>query len=195
MDIGYGRVSTTDQHPEAQRDALAAAGIDEENIFVDKASGKLASRPALDKALLRVRKGDRLTVTKLDRLGRSLENLMDLSKRLDAEGVALRVLDQGIDTSTPAGKLFFHIIGAIAEFEHSLMSERTHDGLAAARARGRKGGRKRALTPTQARIAQEMYDELGDDGKRRWTVQHIADELQVSRPTIYRYLKKNQATA
>lgn len=195
MDIGYGRVSTTDQHPEAQHDALEAAGIDEENIFIDKASGKLTSRPALDKALLRVRKGDRLTITKLDRLGRSLENLMDLSKRLDAEGVALRVLDQGIDTSTPAGKLFFHIIGAIAEFEHSLMSERTHDGLAAARARGRKGGRKRALTPTQARIAQEMYDELGDDGKRRWTVQHIADELQVSRPTIYRYLKKNQAAA
>lgn len=195
MDIGYGRVSTTDQHPEAQRDALAAVGIDADNIFIDKASGKLASRPELDKALLRVRKGDRLTVTKLDRLGRSLDNLIELSKRLDSEGVALRVLDQGIDTSTAAGKLFFHIIGAIAEFEHSLMSERTRDGLEAARARGRKGGRKQALTPTQARMAQEMYDETGADGKRRWTVQHIADELQVSRPTIYRYLKKNQAAA
>lgn len=195
MDIGYGRVSTTDQHPESQRDALAAAGIDAEHIHIDKASGKLASRPELDKALLRVREGDRLTITKLDRLGRSLENLIELSKLLDSKGVALRVLDQGIDTSTPAGKLFFHILGAIAEFEHSLMSERTHDGLAAARARGRKGGRKKALSPRQARLAQEMYDELGDDGKRRYTVAQIADELGTSRTTIYRYLNKNQAAA
>ena len=141
MRIGYGRVSTRDQHPEAQHDALTAAGCDE--IFIDKASGKLARRPELDKALLSAnRAGDQLVVTKLDRLGRSLEHLIELSKLLQARGVDLVVLDQGIDTSTAVGRLFFQIIGAIAEFEHALMSERTMDGLAAARARGRTGGQK-----------------------------------------------------
>lgn len=124
---------------EAQRDALAAAGCDQ--IFLDKASGKLARRPELDKALLSAnRVGDQLVVTKLDRLGRSLEHLIELSKRLQGSGVDLVVLDQGIDTSTAVGRMFFQILGAIAEFEHALMSERTMDGLAAARARGRTGG-------------------------------------------------------
>ncbi len=95
------------------------------------------------------------------------------------------VLDQGIDTSTAIGRLFFQIIGAIAEFEHALMSERTRDGLAAARARGRTGGQKPKLSPRQVRLAREMYDELGPDGKRRYTVAQLAAELRVSRPTIY----------
>ena len=146
MRVGYGRVSTRDQHPEAQRDALHVAGCDE--VFIDTASGKLARRPELDKALLSAnRTGDQLVVTKLDRLGRSLEHLIELSKLLDGRGVDLVVLDQGIDTSTPVGRLFFQIIGAIAEFEHALMSERTMDGLAAARARGRTGGQKRSSGP------------------------------------------------
>jgi DNA invertase Pin-like site-specific DNA recombinase len=148
MRIGYGRVSTRDQNPDAQRDALAAAGCDE--VFVDKASGKLARRPELEKALLSAnRAGDQLVVTKLDRLGRSLEHLIGLAKDLQGRGVDLEVLDQGIDTSTAVGRMFFQILGAIAEFEHTLMSERTTDGLAAARARGRTGGQKPKLTPAR----------------------------------------------
>jgi DNA invertase Pin-like site-specific DNA recombinase len=186
--IGYGRVSTRDQNPDGQRDALAAAGCDE--VFVDNASGKLASRPELDKALLiAARAGDQLVITKLDRLGRSLEHLIALSTQLQTRGVDLVVLDQGIDTSTAVGRMFFQILGAIAEFEHALMSERTRDGLDAARARGRTGGQKPKLTPRQAKIAQAMYDELGDDGRRAHTVQQIADEFGVTRPTIYRHLQ------
>ena len=107
------------------------------------------------------RKGDQLVVTKLDRFGRSLEHLMALSKQLQAKQVDLVVLDQGIDTSTAVGRMFVQILGAIAEFEHALMSERTRDGLDAARARGHTGGQKPKLTPRQAKIAQDMYDELG----------------------------------
>jgi DNA invertase Pin-like site-specific DNA recombinase len=190
MRIGYGRVSTRDQNPEAQEDALTAAGCD--RIFVDKISGKLASRPELDKALMTARDGDQFVITKLDRLGRSLKNLIGLSEQLQAQGVGLVVLDQGIDTSTPVGRMFFHILGAIAEFEHSLMVERTKEGLEAARARGRKGGRKQALKPRQVALAQQMYDELGEDGKRKHTVQDIANELGVARTTIYRYLEKKE---
>ena len=189
MRIGYGRVSTRDQHPEAQHDALAAAGCDE--IFIEKASGKLARRPELDKALLSAnRSGDQLVITKLDRLGRSLEHLIELSKLLQTRGVDLVVLDQGIDTSTAVGRMFFQILGAIAEFEHALMSERTLDGLAAARARGRTGGQKPKLGPRQVKLARQMYDETGDDGKRKHTVAQIAAEFGVSRPTIYRHLTR-----
>jgi DNA invertase Pin-like site-specific DNA recombinase len=189
MRIGYGRVSTRDQHPEAQHDALAAAGC--EQIFIETASGKLARRPQLEKALLSAnRAGDQLVVTKLDRLGRSLEHLIELSRQLQEREVDLVVLDQGVDTSTPIGRLFFQIIGAIAEFEHALMSERTMDGLAAARARGRTGGQKPKLGTRQIQLARQMYDETGEDGKRRHTVAMIAAEFGVSRPTIYRHLGK-----
>jgi DNA invertase Pin-like site-specific DNA recombinase len=171
--IGVARVSTRDQHPEAQQDALRAAGC--EKVFTDKASGKLARRPGLDNALMIARRGDQIMVTKLDRLGRSLEHLIELSKQLQSRGVDLVVLDQGIDTSTAVGRMFFQIIGAIAEFEHALMSERTRDGLAAARARGRTGGQKPKLGPRQVRLARQMYDELGADGKRRYTIyRHLA---------------------
>lgn len=182
MRIGIARVSKRDQHPEAQEDALRAAGCDQ--VFTDKASGKLASRPELEKALLVLREGDQLVVTKLDRLGRSLQNLMDLSEELRRRGVDLVVLDQGIDTSTAVGRMFFQILGAIAEFEHALMTERTMDGLAAARARGRTGGQKPKLGPRQVALAKEMYDS-GD-----YTVQQIAEEFGVTRPTIYRHLDR-----
>jgi DNA invertase Pin-like site-specific DNA recombinase len=192
MRIGYGRVSTRDQNPAAQHDALTAAGCDQ--VYVDKASGVLASRPELDKALLSTnRTGDHLVVTKLDRLGRSLEHLIALSKQLQERGVDLVVLDQGIDTSTAVGRMFFQILGSIAEFEHALMSERTRDGLEAARARGRTGGQKPKLGARQVALARAMYAEVDDVGKRRYTVAAIAAEFGVTRPTIYRHLGKPTA--
>ncbi len=178
--------------PDGQHDALKAAGCEE--ILLDKASGTLARRPALDEALRLARAGDQLVVTKLDRLGRSLEHLIALSRDLHARGVDLVVLDQGIDTSTAVGRMFFQILGAIAEFEHALMSERTRDGLEAARARGRTGGQKPKLTARQAKIAQDMYDEKGEDGRRRYTVAEIAAEFGVTRPTIYRHLQAQAAS-
>jgi len=190
--IGYGRVSTRDQNPDGQHDVLKAAGCEE--ILVDKASGTLARRAALDEALRMTRTGDQLVITKLDRLGRSLEHLIVLSRDLQARGVDLVVLDQGIDTSTAVGRMFFQILGAIAEFEHALMSERTRDGLEAARARGRTGGQKPKLTARQAKIAQDMYDEKGEDGRRRYTVAEIAAEFGVTRPTIYRHLQAQAAS-
>jgi DNA invertase Pin-like site-specific DNA recombinase len=187
MRIGYGRVSTRDQHPEAQHDALRAAGCDD--VSIDKASGKLARRPELDRALLSAnRTGDQLVITKLDRLSRSLEHLIELSNDLQTRGVDLVVLDQGIDTSTAVGRMFFQILGSIAEFEHALMAERTIDGLAAARARGRTGGQKPKLGARQVTLARQMYEETGNDGKRRYTVAQIAAEFGVTRPTIYRHL-------
>jgi DNA invertase Pin-like site-specific DNA recombinase len=118
MRIGYGRVSIRDQNPEAQHDALRAVGCDD--VFIDKTSGKLARRPELDRDLLSAnRRGDQLVITKLDRLGRSLEHLIELSKYLHSRGVDLVVLDQGLDTSTVVGRMFFQILGSIAEFEHA----------------------------------------------------------------------------
>src|SRR5919108_1018753 len=194
MRIGYGRVSTRDQHPEAQRDALAAA--DREQTFTGKAPGKLASRPELDKALLSAnRAGDQLVVTKLDRLGRSLEHLIQLSRDLEQREVDLVVPGQGTGTSTAVGRMFFHILGAIAESGHALMSERTIDGLAAARARGRTGRQKPKLGPRQVALARQMYDEREGDGKRRYTVAQTAAEFGVTRPTIYRHLGKTAAPA
>ena len=178
--VGDARVSTRDQHPEAQTDALSAAGC--EKVFVDHASGTLAKRPALDEALGYLRAGDTLVVTKLDRLGRSVRNLKQIVDDLQARHVGLRALSQGIDTTTPGGRLFFHMLAAIAEFEHDLIVERTHDGLAAARARGRNGGPKFKMTPNKIAQARAMYD----DGKH--TVQQIADTFGVSRPTVYRHL-------
>jgi DNA invertase Pin-like site-specific DNA recombinase len=168
------------------------AGCDQ--IFVDRASGKLARRPGLDKALLSVsRAGDQLVVTKLDRLGRSLEHLIALSKDLQEHKVDLVVLDQGIDTSTAIGRMFFQILGSIAVhiIEHALMSERTMDGLAAARARGRTGGQKPKLGPHQVKLARGMYEEKGSDGRRAYTVAQIAAEFGVTRPTIHRHLERS----
>jgi DNA invertase Pin-like site-specific DNA recombinase len=193
MRIGYGRVSTRDQHPEAQHDALTAAGCDQ--IFIDHASGKLARRPELERALaVAGRSGDQLVVTKLDRPGRSLEHLIDLSNDLHARGVDLVVLDQGIDTSTAVGRMFFQILGSIAEFEHALLCERTRDGLTAARARGRAGGQKPKLGARQARAARQMYDETDQQGRHRYTVDQVAAEFGVTRPTIYRYLDAQSPT-
>jgi DNA invertase Pin-like site-specific DNA recombinase len=190
--IGYGRVSTLDQHSRSQRDRLAEAGCGK--IFIDRGvSGRLARRPELDKALDYARPGDVLVVSKLDRLGRSLRNLLELSALLAEREVNLRVLDQPIDTTTPAGRLFFALVAAFAEFERDLISERTRDGLAAARARGRTGGRPRALSPDKVTIARQMYDATAADGRRAYTVQQIASVVGCSRPTVYRALTQPAA--
>ncbi|WP_433258864.1 recombinase family protein [Streptosporangium sp. CA-135522] len=178
--------------PRTTRGPAGATGTDPEATCGPTLTGPRTSSPAsageettcLDKAFLVAREGDELVVTKLDRLGRSLENLIELSKELQDRGVGLVVLDQGIDTSTAVGRMFFPILGAIAEFEHALMSERTMDGLEAARARGRTGGQKPKLGPRQVQLSRKMYDS-GD-----YTVQQIADGFGVTRPTIYRRLAK-----
>ena len=184
--MGYARVSTRDQNPDAQTDALTAAGCDK--TFVEHASGVLARRPALDDALDYLRAGDTLIVTKLDRLGRSVRNLKHVADTLQQQHIGLKALSQGIDTTTPGGRLFFHMLAAIAEFEHDLIVERTQDGLAAARARGRTGGGRSKMTATKARQARAMYEE------KTYTVRQIADTFGVSRGTIYRHLTSDTAT-
>ena len=186
--IGYGRVSPGDQDPDSQRAALAAAGCDE--IYVDQVSGKLSLRPELDQVLARLQPGDALVITSLSRAMRSLRHLLELAARLQAGGIDLVVLDQGIDTTTPPGQMAFRVIGAIDEFQRELIVAGTHEGLAAARARGRAGGRPRKLSDDQAALARELYDERGPDGKRARTVAQIAATLGVTRATIYRHLNR-----
>ena len=179
--IGYARVSTLQQDEALQRDALHAAGVD--RIFVDKASGKLESRPALDDLLAQARPGDTVVVWRLDRLGRSLKHLIETVGALEARGVAFVSLTEAIDTSTPGGRLIFHVFGALAEFERDLIRERTLAGLAAARARGRVGGRPTVWTPAKLATAKVMHAS-GD-----YDVSSIAKVLGVSRASVYRALQ------
>ncbi len=176
--IGYARVSTTLQDPALQLDALQAAGC--ARIFTDYASGALDARPQLTRTIDHLRDGDVLVVWRLDRLGRSLRHLIDTVRALDERGVGFRSLTESIDTTTPGGRLLFHLLGSLAEFERDLIKERTAAGLAAARARGRKGGRPSVMTPDKMRIARELYDG------RQHTVQQIAAAIGVSRATVYR---------
>src|SRR5712691_3523455 len=147
--LGYARVSTADQNPDLQHDALKAVGG--YRIFVDTASGALDERPALAKVLDQLRPGDTLVVWKLDRLGRSLRHLIDTVAELQRRDIGFRSLQENIDTTTPGGKLIFHIFGALAEFERDIIRQRTLAGRASARARGRKGGRPPSMTPTKTR--------------------------------------------
>ena len=182
--IGYARVSTNDQHPEAQADQLTAAGC--ARIFTDEGvSGKLARRPEWDACLDHLRSGDVLVITKLDRAGRSVKHLVDVGLSLRDRGIDLVVIQQGIDTTTAAGRLMFHVLAAIAEFEADLISERTRDGLEAARTRGRTGGRKRKMSETQVKVARGMLEERAGDGKSRYTGQQVAEAFGVSRATLY----------
>ena len=191
MKVGYARVSTGDQHPEAQAERLRAAGC--ERIYTDKGvSGRLARRPEWDKLLDQLRRGDVLVCVRLDRVGRSVRNLVDVVGDLAERGVDLQVLDQQLDTTTPAGKMMFHVVAAISEFEADLIKERTRDGLAAARARGRVGGRKRKLNDEQVAMARRLYDEVGPDGRRAHTVEHIGKVLGVDRTTIYKALQRQE---
>jgi DNA invertase Pin-like site-specific DNA recombinase len=182
MLIGYARVSTADQNPDHQIDALLRAGCERRNVFVDYTSGAKASRPEFDTALRMLRKGDTLTATRLDRIGRSVLHLVNLGDDLRSRGVDMHILEQGIDTRTAEGRMMFHMLSALAEYQRELIHANTMDGLAAARARGRVGGRPQKMTTAQAKIAQELYDagEL--------TVQQIGDMFGVKRSTVYGYL-------
>jgi DNA invertase Pin-like site-specific DNA recombinase len=183
--IGYARVSTLEQDEALQRDALTAAGC--ERIFVDKASGKLDRRPGLDALLEQLRAEDAVVVWRLDRLGRSLRNLIDLVQHLDELRVGFVSLTESIDTTTPGGRLIFHIFGALAEFERDLIRERTMAGLAAARARGRNGGRPTVWTPEKLKMARQMYES------REHPVSEIARVLGVSRASVYRAVADSRA--
>ena len=178
--LGYGRVSTVLQDEALQTDALAAAGV--ARIYTDHVSSRVERRPQLDALLERVDAGDTIVVWRLDRLARSLRELIDLVNTLGERGVGLRSLTEQIDTTTPGGRLLFHIMGSIAEFERDLIRERTMAGLQAARARGRHGGRRPKMTPDKIKAARQMYT-AGD-----MTPDAIAAALGVSRATLYRHL-------
>jgi len=180
--LGYARVSTSEQSLDRQDDELRAAGA--EMVYQEVGSGKKgAPRPQWDELLRSLRQGDTLMVTELSRLGRSTSQLSQLADDLSERGIALRILNLGIDTGTPSGRLVYQIIAAVAEMERELLIERTNSGLAASRARGRKGGRKREFSPAAVRKAQERYD------KGELSVAEIARLAGVSRQTLYRYLK------
>lgn len=183
MKIGYARVSTADQHLRMQEDALKHAGCDE--IFTDIISGIKIERPGLEKALAYLRENDTLVIWKLDRLGRSIQHLIQTVKSLQERKIGLQSLQENIDTSTSGGKLIFHIFSALAEFERSLIQERTQTGLRAARARGRMGGRPPSLDNRQINRMLELYDE----GKS--TVAEICKIFNICRPSFYNYLKNH----
>ena len=184
MKIGYARVSTLEQNPDLQKDALEKAGC--EKVIVDKVSGTVAARPGLEKVRELLRQGDTLVVWRLDRLGRSLRDLIDWMGYLDGQGVGLQSLQEAIDTGTPAGKLTFHLFAALAEFERNLIRERTQAGLAAARARGRQGGRRKSLDAEKRRVAIDLYQE------KRMTVGKICELMGISKPTLYSYVREAQ---
>jgi DNA invertase Pin-like site-specific DNA recombinase len=189
MDFGYARVSTADQNPDHQIDALLRAGVDEKNIHIDYASGAKASRPEFDVLLKRLREGDTLKATRLDRISRSLLHLVMLGADLKERGIGLHIIEQGIDSGTPEGRAMFGMLGVMAELQRELILANTMDGLAAARARGRVGGRRPKLTEHQAVLAQELYD------KREKTVQEIADLFGVPRTTVYGHLNRSSTNA
>jgi DNA invertase Pin-like site-specific DNA recombinase len=177
--VGYARVSTQDQNPELQLDALKESGC--EKVFVEKASGAQRDRPELQAALEYMRSGDTLVVWKLDRLARSLKQLIETVETLEGQGIGFRSLTEALDTTTSGGRLVFHIFGALAEFERSIIKERTMAGLVSARARGRMGGRPRGLSDEDMAAAKAMLNDPNIP------VEDIAERLGVAISTLYRY--------
>jgi DNA invertase Pin-like site-specific DNA recombinase len=187
MQIGYARVSTQEQTLDLQQDALAQAGC--ERVFTDTVSGSQDERPGLSDALSHLRSGDTLVVWRLDRLGRSLRHLIETVTDLSQRDVGFRSLTEQIDTTTPGGKLVFHVFGALAEFERDLIRERTQAGLQAARARGRVGGRPKALDdPKKLAMAKQLYADPTN------AIDDICRTLGISRTTFYRYVKPGTRT-
>jgi DNA invertase Pin-like site-specific DNA recombinase len=184
MLIGYARVSTHEQTLNLQKDALTTAGC--KKIFTDTASGAKTERKGLEEALNYVRKGDTLVVWRLDRLGRSLPHLITTLTSLEDRGIGFKSLTENIDTTTSGGKLIFHVFGALAEFERNLIRERTQAGLVAARARGKKGGRPKALAARQLNIVQALYTDPKN------SILEICRTLKISRSTLYRALKSEE---
>ena len=179
MLIGYARASTQDQNLDLQSEALTKAGC--EKIFNDKISGSRAERPGLTKALEMLREGDTLVVWKLDRLGRSVKNLVDLVGELHQQGIQFKSLTDAIDTGTPSGRFFFHVMASLAEMERELTVERTRAGLEVARQLGRKGGRRRQMTESKIESAKKL---LANGVPPR----DVAMNLGVSVPTLYRWI-------
>lgn len=179
MLIGYARVSTQDQNLDLQKTALINAGC--QKIFEDKISGSRAERPGLAKTLEILRDGDTLVVWKLDRLGRSVKHLVDLAGDLAQQGIHFRSLTDSIDTGTPSGRFFFHVMASLAQMERELAVERTRAGLEAARKLGRRGGRKRLMTDSKIESARKLLAS-GVSPKE------VARNLGVSVPTLYRWL-------
>ena len=180
MLIGYARVSTIDQNLDLQQDALKKAGC--KKIFTDKASGSTSDRPGLNEALSFAREGDTLTVWRLDRLGRSMKHLIDTVKLLEERGVGFKSVQESIDTVTPGGRLVFLIFGALAEFELNLIRERTIAGLAAARLRGKIGGRRPALNDKQRATLKKLYLDRSN------TPEELCELFGISRTTLYKYI-------
>ena len=184
MKIGYARISTNEQNLSLQMDALER--VDCGKIFHDQISGAKTQRPGLDEALTHLRKGDVLVVWRLDRLCRSLKHLIELVNSLEERGIGFQSLQESIDTTTSGGKLIFHIFGALAEFERNLIQERTYAGLAAARARGRTGGRPKALDTKGTALLYRLYDE------KKYSIQEICELVGVSKSTLYSYLRERE---
>lgn len=183
MLIGYARVSTDDQNLDLQHDALKKAGC--EKFYDDQMTGSKINRPGLEAAIDFARQGDIIVVWRLDRLSRSLKDLIEMVALLDEKGIGLKSLQESIDTSSSSGKLIFHIFGALAEFERNLIRERTHAGLQAARARGRKGGRPKKLSNDKSKLVVQLYEG------RKHSIKQICELVGVSKPTLYKYLKKS----
>lgn len=179
MLIGYARVSTQDQNLDLQTEALTKVGC--KKIYNDKISGSRAERPGLTKALEMLREGDTLVVWKLDRLGRSVKNLVDLVGELHQQGIQFKSLTDAIDTGTPSGRFFFHVMASLAEMERELTVERTRAGLEVARQLGRKGGRRRQMTESKIESAKKL---LSNGVPPR----DVATNLGVSVPTLYRWI-------
>lgn len=184
MKFGYARVSTKEQDLSLQLDALEKIGC--EKTYQEKITGAMKERPELQKLLAQLRKGDIIVVWKLDRLGRSLKDLVNIVNEIQEKGAGLQSLNDHIDTTTPHGKLTFHLFAALAEFERDIIRERTVAGLAAARARGRKGGRPAGLSreAKQKAIVAESYYKQGE-----FSISEICEQLNISRNTLYKYLR------